>query len=106
MDDIQINGRRYEIVIGTDVARPEARDGAFVEMWALDSPDTKFVLQAFRWNKTGAITSSAFRRDVPLEVLKYFLQVAEEVFAEWPRWGDLRSSGEPGQPGSESSAQG
>jgi hypothetical protein len=84
--DIEIEGHRYEILIGTDVARPDARNGAFIEMHALDTPGTNPLLFAFRWNTTGKVTISMYRQDVPLEVLKYFLQVVEQEFAQWPLW--------------------
>ena len=84
--DIEIEDHRYEILIGTDVARPEARSGAFIEMHGLDTPGTNPLLFAFRWNATGKVTISMYREDVPLEVLKYFLQVVEQEFAQWPLW--------------------
>ena len=84
--DIAIEGQRYEILIGTDVARPEARNGAFIEMQALDTPGTNPLLFAFRWNATGKVTISMYRQDVPLEALKYFLLVVEQEFAQWRLW--------------------
>lgn len=83
--DIDIEGHRYEILIGTDVARP-ARNGAFIEMNAIDAPGTNPLLFAFRWNPNGKVTISMHRQDVPLEVLKYFLNVVEKEFAQWPLW--------------------
>jgi hypothetical protein len=68
------------------VARPEAKDGASIEMHALDTPGTNPLLFAFRWNAAGKVTISMYREDVPLEVLKYFLQVVEQEFAQWPLW--------------------
>jgi hypothetical protein len=44
--DIEIEGYRYEILIGTDVSRLEARNGAFIEMHALDTPGTNPLLFA------------------------------------------------------------
>jgi hypothetical protein len=46
--DIEIEGHRYEIRIGTDVARPEARNGAFIELHALDTRGMNPSLFAFR----------------------------------------------------------
>lgn len=81
---IEIDGRRYEIVIGT--ARLEPGFGAFIEMRELDTPDESTFLFAFRLNSTGKVTVSMYRRDIPLEVVAYFLQVAaEELSTErWP----------------------
>ena len=80
----EISGQRYEILLGTDVSRPDARNGYFIEMHALDSPGTNPFLFAFRSNVTKAITISAYRSDLPLEVLRYFIRVVEEEFAKWP----------------------
>jgi hypothetical protein len=85
--DIKIDGHRHEILIGTDVARPESKSGgAYIEMHALDTPGTNPFLFAYRSNETGKITISMYRPDVPLEALKYFLQVVEQEFAQWPLW--------------------
>ncbi len=81
---IEIDGHRYEILLGTDVSRPDARKGCFIEMHALDCPGTNPIWFAFRYNETGAVTITAYRDDVPLPVLKHFLRVVEETFATWP----------------------
>ncbi len=88
---IDINGLRYEIGIGTDVSRPDAKNGAFIEMRALDTPGPNPFLIAFRLNSTGAITVSMYREDIDLAVLKYFLQVTEHELDpnHWPLWEDL-----------------
>src|SRR5262249_11211260 len=66
--DMMIDGHRYEILVGTDVSRPEAKKGgAYVEMHDLDTPGTNPFLFAFRCNQTGKITMSAYRDDVLLE---------------------------------------
>ncbi len=85
---IEIEGGRYEIVIGTDVSRPDARNGAFIEMRELDPRDAAMFLFAFRSNADGKITISMYRQDVPLEVVTYFVRVAaKELSTEhWPLW--------------------
>lgn len=83
---IEIEDHFYEIVIGTDVSRPDARNGVFVEMQQMDSPDQPTVLFAFRSNADGKITISMYRQDMPLEVLTYFVRVASEELSteRWP----------------------
>jgi hypothetical protein len=81
---IEIDGHLYEILIGTDVARAEAANGAFLEMHALDTPGTNPVLFAFRSNESDKVDISLFRPHVDLTVLKFFLRVVEEEFARWP----------------------
>jgi hypothetical protein len=87
----EIEGRRYEILIGTDVSRPDARNGAFIEMDDLDAGG-EVILFAFRSNASGKITVSMYRQDVPLEVLMHFLRVASEELSveRWPLWADER----------------
>ncbi|WP_439632291.1 hypothetical protein [Gemmata sp.] len=87
---IEIEGQRYEIVIGTDVSRPSARNGAFLEMRALDRPHEGIILIAFRSNASGKITISAYRQDIPLEILDRFLRIAAEELSttHWPLWVD------------------
>ena len=86
---IEIEGHHYEVVVGTDVSRPDARNGAFVEMRELDTPGKPIILIAFRSNADGRVTISVYRQDVPLEVLAFFLRVASEELSveRWPLWG-------------------
>ena len=81
---IEIDGHKYEIVFGTDVSRPNARGGVYIEMNALDSPGIKPILFAFRFDCDGRIEISMYRQDLPINVVKYFLREVEDEFARWP----------------------
>jgi hypothetical protein len=43
-------------------------------------------LFAYRCNATAKVTFSMYRKDVPLEVLEYLLQVVGHEFSLWPLW--------------------
>lgn len=87
---IVIDGRRYEVVIGTDTSGPFEHHRAWVEMCALDTPGWDTFLVAFRSNTTGKITVTMYRQDVPMELLTYFLRVAGKELStdRWPLWAD------------------
>ncbi len=76
----EIDGRRYEILIGTDLSN----DRVFVE---LSDPGTlAFLATVFRSETTGRLTVDVHEQDVPLEALSYFLHVAEKELSveRWP----------------------
>jgi hypothetical protein len=69
------DGREYEILLGSDVQN----DGMFLEMNDLSGnvPDT--VLFAFRSDIDGRVTLSAYREDLPLDAVAWFVQRARET---------------------------
>jgi hypothetical protein len=62
----------YEMIFGSDVQR----DGVYLELRDLAGGDPVAVLDAFRWEANGRITFSAYREDVPLEVVEWFIAEA------------------------------
>jgi hypothetical protein len=82
---IQIDGRTFKIVLGSNVGHADLPEGCFIELWDMETPERSVILDAFRSNADGRITVSMYRHDIPLEVLKHFLQVTESEFAKWPR---------------------
>jgi hypothetical protein len=87
---IEIDGRKYEILIGTDTSGPFEQNRAWVEMRALDTLGWDTFLVAFRSNATGKVTVTMYQQDVPVEVLTYFLRVAGEELStdRWPLWAN------------------
>jgi hypothetical protein len=83
-NDIEIAGHHYEILFGTDVSRPDARNGVFIEMNELGGSGVNPIIFAFRSNASLEITISMYREDVALQVLLIFLRVVQEEFAKWP----------------------
>jgi uncharacterized protein (TIGR02996 family) len=90
---IEINGQRYEVLIGTLVA-PEVGNAAFIELNARETPGPNPVLFALRENATGKVKISMYREDVPLEVLTSFLSFVEQEFARWPLWQEPSDAAE------------
>jgi len=66
---IEFDGRSYELVFGNDVER----DGVYLELSDVADADPHVVLDAFCWEPDGRITGSAYREDVPLEIVEWFI---------------------------------
>lgn len=85
----EIGGKRYDIVIGTDVSRPGGQNGAYIEMRDLDA-NREVILFAFRSNASGKVTISMYRQAVPLDVMAHFLRIASAELSidNWPLWAE------------------
>ena len=66
---IELVGRRYELVFGSD----SQRDGVYWELSDVSEPDPVVILDAFHWDADGRVTFSAYREDVPFEVVEWFI---------------------------------
>jgi hypothetical protein len=66
----EIAGRRYEMIVGTDVA---TRDGEFLELY--DGEEQ--VLEVFYSDIDGSTTFTAYRQDLPLLVVEWAIAEAK-----------------------------
>lgn len=66
-------GRDYEILLGGDVAK----EGFFAELWDITDGALQILLLAFHSDADGKKTISAYREDLPLELVEQFLEVAK-----------------------------
>ena len=73
-DRLEVNGRKYEIVRGSDVDR----DGVYVELNDVTDQETKFLLEIFHSDSTGQEVLYAEKTEIPLEVLQAVLEVASQ----------------------------
>jgi len=65
-------GQEFEFVVGSDVQR----DGMYFEVTdTLAEPD---VLEVFYSDQTDQMTFTAYRRDIPLELVEWALTMAKE----------------------------
>jgi hypothetical protein len=80
--NVKIGGHDYEFLFGT------TSDAYYIEMNdpAMPGPASPVVLFANRLDANGIVTISMYREDVPLEVVRYFLDFVERDFASWPIW--------------------
>lgn len=60
----EIGGRRYEVIIGSEVTE---RDGMYLELHEA----AEHILEVFYSDVDGSMTFSAFRTDLPLEVVEW-----------------------------------
>ena len=65
---IEFDGRPYELVYGSDIQR----DGVYLELSDVSRDDPVVIVDAFRWDPDGRITFSAYREDVPFEIVEWF----------------------------------
>ena len=65
---ITFDGRPYELLFGSDVQH----DGVYLELNDVSGPSPVVVLFAFYSDADGRMTFSAYREDVPLEVVEWF----------------------------------
>jgi hypothetical protein len=65
---IEFDGRPYELVYGSD----SQRDGVYLELSDASGDEAVVIVDAFRWDPDGRITFSAYREDVPLEIIEWF----------------------------------
>jgi hypothetical protein len=63
---IEFDGRPYELVYGSD----SQRDGVYLELSDASGDEAVVIVDAFRWDPDGRITFSAYREDVPLEIIE------------------------------------
>jgi hypothetical protein len=75
-----INGTAYRLLFGSDVIN----DGVYLELQDPRLPGHQVVLVAFRSDKNGQVSITAFEKEISLEVVVHFL---EAVRAEWPTAG-------------------
>lgn len=73
----EFGGRRYEVLRGSDVQN----DGMYLEMNDVSGSTPDTVLFAFRSDRDGRFTFSAFRQDLPLEAVEWFIGRARALLA-------------------------
>ncbi|NKB58005.1 MAG: hypothetical protein GKS00_16910 [Alphaproteobacteria bacterium] len=66
-----INGRRYSYVIGSDLVR----DGMYLEL-SDETKEPTDILEIFYSDQTHTMTMTAFRENIPIEVVEWALQQA------------------------------
>ncbi len=67
---IEIGGRNYQCVRGSDVDR----DGMYLE---LSDPDSHVLAEIFYSDKTNSMTVTAYEQNIPLDVLEWFIAAAK-----------------------------
>jgi hypothetical protein len=65
-------GQDYEYVVGSDMQR----DGMYLEV--TDTRDEPDVLEVFYSDQTDQMTFTAYRWDIPLEVVEWAVKLARE----------------------------
>ena len=65
-------GLEYQYVVGSDVKR----DGMYLEV--TDTQDESDVLEVFYSDQTDQMTFTAYRWDIPLEVVEWAVTLAKE----------------------------
>ena len=69
------DGREYEVLRGSDVQN----DGMYLEMSDVSGKTRETVLFAFRSYRDGRMTFSAYREDLPLEAVAWFIEQARRL---------------------------
>ena len=78
---IELGGQPYELVYGSD----NQRDGVYLELSDASGPQPAVILDAFHWEADGRMTFSAYREDVPFEVVEWFTaEVRRRLLPETP----------------------
>ncbi len=70
---IEFDGRRFSVQLGSDVVN----DGMFLEMDELTPDGSSTVLYAFYSDVDGRMTFSAFREELPLTAVEWFISEAK-----------------------------
>jgi hypothetical protein len=91
---IELEGRAYELVFGSDVQR----DGVYLELSDISRRDPVVVLDAFHWDADGRITLSAYREDLPLVLVEWFVAEARRRLPPSPDTPDLAAGTPPSRP--------
>ncbi len=71
---MQFRGREYELIRASDVGR----DGMWMECNALDDPGVQPVVAVFYSDTDGTMTFSAYRADLPLDLIEWVIAAARE----------------------------
>lgn len=64
----------YELIYGSDIQR----DGTYLEMNDMSGASPETILFSFFSDETGRMTFSAYREDVPLDAVEWFVAQARE----------------------------
>lgn len=67
-------GRRYTCTLASDVER----DGMGLEVSDASEPPPSVVLEAFYSDRTGEMSFTAHRPQLPLEMIEWFVKLARE----------------------------
>jgi hypothetical protein len=70
-----LGGRSYELIRASDVGR----DGLGLELWDVTGGANEQVLEAFYFDTDGSTTLSAYREDLPLDLVEWFTRKAREL---------------------------
>ena len=74
---ITFDGHPYEMIFGSDAQR----DGVYLELRDLAAGTEVAILDAFRWDADGRVTVSAYRQDIPLEIVDWFIDEVRRQLA-------------------------
>ena len=92
---ITFDGQPYELVFGSDARR----DGVYLELSDTSGSDPSVVLDAFYWDADARITFSAYREDVPLQIVEWFIAEVRRRLPPVMRATDAASDTPPSRPG-------
>ena len=77
---IEFEGRAYELLFGSDVQR----DAVYLELSDVSGRAPLVVLDAFHGDADGRITLSAYREDLPLALVEWFVAEVRRRLPESP----------------------
>ena len=72
------NGRRYEIVFGSDVQR----DGVFLELSDRTDPTIEILAEVFFYDELGRVVFNAYKESIPFQLIHWLVESAAKE--GWP----------------------
>lgn len=74
----EIDGRKYEIIFGSDVIR----DGVYLELSDRTEENIDILAEVFYYNELGKIEFNCFKERVPYQLIKWLMDEVEKK--NWP----------------------